>query len=722
MMQQLATQRSQFAALPENPATRDTAQSAGSVLPVSGGQTVADSAHNTVPAADSFADVLARYRQRSETKSEQPQHEHEHADISAVAQREVKPTDKPQAENTPDKPGSDDTESLNVSNATPTAMPGKVKEPVDESAANSGHETDNGTLGQQSVQERVEDVTQGDSDIADIAVVSDILTTGLQGGEPDYLAMVDAIRALQDKLDTSGKSQASPKADDVVSILPTEIGKPMDSELLNKMQDWLNNLMAGELPADIQATPLQQMRGAERVLSDFLALINQLQAKGSGDEDTAADKVADTAADTTQTEAELMAMLASSGEANNDAEPVKGAEDLAEDNILALAVALLEGLPGQRKENRDSVQETDAGLNAEADDLSAQSDSQPLQLSETSVEIAVQEDDSLVNQAQLLVSLMRLVQQDAATASANNTAPTDGKAAAVTTALTGMDGLTSMLEQASDKTIEQLAQVMTDSAAKASPTLTDTQLSQIRSQLTSGLEEMRAQLKQGHEPGIDLAALVKLTVQDVAPDSTQNIALPVLKDMEQLTQLAAMAGISQVQEQQITELVNVARDVLVHETRQQHGDTLKSLQQQAVFDKPVNVQQPEGQKELAEKIRWMVNGRQSMAEIRLDPPEMGSMQIRLNVSGDSASVSFVVQSQHAKEALADAMPRLRDMFSEQGLDLGESFVSQQNSGEAGDGETAGQQGGGFAESELDETNSQETHVVRPANGLIDDYV
>ena len=62
------------------------------------------------------------------------------------------------------------------------------------------------------------------------------------------------------------------------------------------------------------------------------------------------------------------------------------------------------------------------------------------------------------------------------------------------------------------------------------------------------------------------------------------------------------------------------------------------------------------------------------------------------------------------------------MFSEQGLDLGESFVSQQNSGEAGDGEFADRQGGGFGESADEEIKSQETHVVRPANGLIDDYV
>lgn len=705
MMQQLATQRSQFAALPENPATRDAVQSAESVLPVGNGQKMADSAHNTAPTADSFADVLARHRQRSEAKLNQQRDEQ-----AAAAQREVTTTDKALTDNTQSKPGSGDTEALTASDNKPTSMPHNT-------AANSGHETENSTTEHQSVHERIEDVTQTESDITEIALLPGTQTMAQQEGEHDYLAMVDAIRALQDKLDAVGKSLPLTKTDDVVSILPTEMGKSIgkltDSDLLNKLQGWLNNLTAGELPTDVQMTPLQQMRGAERVLSDFLALINQLQAKGAGD--------ADTATDTTQTEAELMALLASSDDANNDTGQVKGAEDLAEDNILALAVALLEGMPGQRKENRDSIQETEAVESSESDNLSAESDGQPLQVSETSIEIAVQEDDSLLNQAQLLVSLMRLVQQEAA-ASSTNSAPAEVKTQAIAEGLTEMDGLTSMLTQASDKTIEQLAQVMTESAGKASPALTETQLNQMRSLLTSGLQEMRSQLKQGHEPGIDLAALVKQTVQEVAPDSTQNIALPVLKDMEQLTQLAAMAGISQAQEQQITELVNVARDVLVHETRQQHGDTLKSLQQQAVFDKPVNVHQPEGQKELAEKIRWMVNGRQSMAEIRLDPPEMGSMQIRLNVSGDSASVSFVVQSQHAKEALVDAMPRLRDMFSEQGLDLGESFVSQQNNREAGDGETAPQQGGSFADSELDESNSQETHVVRPANGLIDDYV
>ena len=53
------------------------------------------------------------------------------------------------------------------------------------------------------------------------------------------------------------------------------------------------------------------------------------------------------------------------------------------------------------------------------------------------------------------------------------------------------------------------------------------------------------------------------------------------------------------------------------------------------------------------------------------------MQIRVNVSGESASVSFVVQSQHARDVLEQATPRLKEMLEEQGIQLGQSSVEQE---------------------------------------------
>ena len=704
MMQQLATQRSQIAAfpetLPESAAVRDQAQTRESVLP--------EKPTKDTSVTSTFQDVLDRQRGEEEIAKVKSKNAKE----SAPAEDNDTPAAKPATEEHAAFPPKAEKAAGPQENlqGESNAMPDKVAEGAEKQAA----EAEAQISASQMVPEYTDNIALPDSEFADMALLLGGNTATQGEGEPDYLALVDAVRALQDKLslasDKSASSEEEVSAEDIISMLPTEIGKPIDGDVLAQLQDWLNSILPADLPTDIQASPLQQMRGAEQVLSDLLTLVKQIKAGAESQESSTVDEAGPSAL-------EKLAMAEITPVEVPTAEKPVDEAQLTEENLVALAMALLQGLPNERRSTSADTSPGEAESGSEPgllSDIAAAN----VQLAEEPVVVAEATDEALVHQATLLVSLMRQVEQGADTGKAETKPATESAA----TKVTDMDGLAAILSDSTDKTLQDLAQVMTDSASKANPALTDTQLSQMRSQLTTGLEEMRSQLKQGHQPGLDLAALVQQVAQDIAPQSTQNIVLPVMQDVQQLTQLASMAGMSQGQEQQLNELVTVARDVLVHETRQQHGDSLKSMQQQSVFDKPVNVQQTQGQQQIAEKIRWMVNGRQSMAEIRLDPPEMGSMQIRLNVSGDSASVSFVVQSQQAKEALNEAMPRLRDMFSEQGLNLGESFVSQQNSGEAGDGEFADQPGGGFNESGEDEAKSQETHVVRPANGLIDDYV
>jgi len=163
------------------------------------------------------------------------------------------------------------------------------------------------------------------------------------------------------------------------------------------------------------------------------------------------------------------------------------------------------------------------------------------------------------------------------------------------------------------------------------------------------------------------------------------------------------------------------------ENGQLKSEASKQQQQFEGFDKAVNIHKPEGQQQLNEKIRWMVNARNTMAEIRLDPPELGSMQVRVNVSGDAASVSFVVQSQQAKDALADAMPRLKEMLAEQGLELGDAEVRKDNSSQSGEsgqqlaGSGNGQQNGDEMSDGADDTHVVEQAVTRQAKGGIDYY-
>jgi len=83
--------------------------------------------------------------------------------------------------------------------------------------------------------------------------------------------------------------------------------------------------------------------------------------------------------------------------------------------------------------------------------------------------------------------------------------------------------------------------------------------------------------------------------------------------------------------------------------------------------------------QVGERINWMVNGQMQRAEIRLDPPELGSLDIRLNIAKDNqASVMFYVTNAAAKEAIESAIPRLREMLAQQGLDLANVDVSQQS--------------------------------------------
>ena len=78
-----------------------------------------------------------------------------------------------------------------------------------------------------------------------------------------------------------------------------------------------------------------------------------------------------------------------------------------------------------------------------------------------------------------------------------------------------------------------------------------------------------------------------------------------------------------------------------------------------------------------EKVLVTINQKLQRFDITLDPPEFGNMQVRVNLQGEQASVNFIVQNQQAKEALEQNMHKLRDMLSEQGVDVGGANVEQQ---------------------------------------------
>ncbi|KII77305.1 flagellar hook-length control protein FliK [Vibrio renipiscarius] len=85
--------------------------------------------------------------------------------------------------------------------------------------------------------------------------------------------------------------------------------------------------------------------------------------------------------------------------------------------------------------------------------------------------------------------------------------------------------------------------------------------------------------------------------------------------------------------------------------------------------------------QVAERVQMMLSKNLKNIDIRLDPPELGRMQIRMNMNGDNTSVHFTVANSQAREIVEQAMPRLREMLAQQGVQLADTSVQQQASGQ-----------------------------------------
>ncbi|MCW8919385.1 MAG: flagellar hook-length control protein FliK [Gammaproteobacteria bacterium] len=96
---------------------------------------------------------------------------------------------------------------------------------------------------------------------------------------------------------------------------------------------------------------------------------------------------------------------------------------------------------------------------------------------------------------------------------------------------------------------------------------------------------------------------------------------------------------------------------------------------------------------VAERVVWMTNANIQEAEIQLNPRELGPIGIRITVNNEQTHVSFVAQNAATREALEAALPRLREMLNENGLQAGNTDVSQ-HSFRGREGTADGGTGGG----------------------------
>lgn len=82
--------------------------------------------------------------------------------------------------------------------------------------------------------------------------------------------------------------------------------------------------------------------------------------------------------------------------------------------------------------------------------------------------------------------------------------------------------------------------------------------------------------------------------------------------------------------------------------------------------------------EVGNQVVWMANRMESRAELVLTPPQMGRVEISLSVTGEHATANFVSANPVVREALEAALPRLREILADAGIQLGQTQVGAEN--------------------------------------------
>jgi flagellar hook-length control protein FliK len=186
----------------------------------------------------------------------------------------------------------------------------------------------------------------------------------------------------------------------------------------------------------------------------------------------------------------------------------------------------------------------------------------------------------------------------------------------------------------------------------------------------------------------------------------------------------AIASPVQIASQQVdnVEFVKYVEQIEAAQHHSQQTQHANSTTQKVTVDpqllQAINIARNDAAKVLQEKVSMMLNLNNQEAEIRLDPRELGSMQIRIRTDAEQAQVNFVVQNQQAKDLLEESMPKLREMLAEQGIELGESNI--QHGGEGGSDTSDDNKGSSLANSDTTNGSSSEENSNSGARPNIND--
>ena len=134
---------------------------------------------------------------------------------------------------------------------------------------------------------------------------------------------------------------------------------------------------------------------------------------------------------------------------------------------------------------------------------------------------------------------------------------------------------------------------------------------------------------------------------------------------------------------------------------------------------------PNWSTELGDKMTWMVSSQRQQADLVLNPPQLGRIEVSLTVNGDQANAVFTSPNAAVREMLENSLPRLREILAGSGLNLGQADVGAQSfaqqQGQDGQRQASGMRGDIGADIDSAITAGGTVNLGRPGErrGMVD---
>lgn len=139
----------------------------------------------------------------------------------------------------------------------------------------------------------------------------------------------------------------------------------------------------------------------------------------------------------------------------------------------------------------------------------------------------------------------------------------------------------------------------------------------------------------------------------------------------------------------------------------------------------VAMQQPGWSQQVADKVMWMSSQNLQSAEIKLDPAELGRLDVKITISQEHTQITFNSAHAGVRDSLESQMHRLREMFAQQGMQDVDVNVADQSQAQQDSRERAANQQLLEGDVESHDDHAQHVTSIREQHdgrlGMVDYY-